>query len=166
MEKKILFMSGLLSTTVIGLLATVQYPVQEVLAQPDEQAIAVPFTTLVQGEQSGVNVRVNYLITSPDDLSELWKTIRATSTPPSVDFATQAILAIFGGQSALASVSVANIIDAPSAGQRIVSIAITEPDESCAKKASDASPYAIVSVPTTTLDLAHEDIIQTAACSN
>lgn len=166
MDKKILFMSGLLSTTVIGLLATVQYPARQVSAQANEQTVAVPFTTLVQGEQSGVKDRVNYLITSPDELSALWKTILATSTPPSIDFATQAILAIFGGESALASVSIANIIDAPSAGQRLVSITITEPDESCTGKTSDASPYAIVAVPTTSLEFAHEDIIQKTSCSN
>ena len=166
MDKKILFMSGLLSTTVIGLLATVQYPVQEVLAETTAQTLTVPFTTIVQGEQSGVAARVNYLITSPDELSALWASIRATSTPPSIDFTTQAVLAIFAGESSEASVSVAKITDALGAGQRMVSIAITKPDVFCTGEVTTTSPYAIVAVPATSLPLTHEDIVTTANCAN
>jgi len=168
MDKKILFMSGLLSTTVIGLLATVQYPAQQVSAQANEQTIVVPFTTLVQGEQSGVKDRVNYLITSPDELSALWKTIQATGTPPTIDFTAQMVLAIFAGDSAGASVSVAKITDllTLTKEQRLVSIVIAKPDVFCTGETAAVSPYTLVTVPVTSLSLAHEDIVTTADCTN
>ncbi len=110
--------------------------------------------------------RVNYLITSPDELTALWESISATTPPPPIDFTTQAVLAIFAGESSDASVSVAKITDALGIGQRLVSIAITKPDVFCTAEAEDLSPYAIVAVSATSLSLTHEDIVTTASCPN
>lgn len=125
---------------------------------------AVSFTRLAYGSRSSVTARVNYLITSPGQLKELWKLIDATSTPPSVDFKTQAVIAIFAGEkpSAGYAVAVSKIEDAE---KRMVSVALTDPDDSCATKRSTMAPYEILLMPATPLSLTHEDLLTPVSCS-
>src|SRR3989338_9088697 len=52
--------------------------------------VAVPFTKLTEGKQSVIARRVNYVLTSPTELNELWKTVDAPGKPPKVDFKTHA----------------------------------------------------------------------------
>jgi hypothetical protein len=120
--------------------------------------VTVPFTTLIQGRQSAVARRVNYFITSSAQLSEIWKVVNASGTPPKVDFKKQAVIAVFAGNESSSSIAVAKIEDT---NARMVSIAIAKPD--CTANA-DASPYEIVAVPTTSLPLAHTDIPTTVDC--
>ena len=124
-------------------------------------AVVVPFTKITQGKQSAIARRVNYFITSPTQLSELWKLVGATGAPPKVDFKTHAVIAIFAGNESSTSIAVAKIEDADT---RMVSIALAKPDTTCAKKSSTVSPYEVVVVPTTSLPLAHQDIVTTAGC--
>ena len=119
----------------------------------------VPFTKLTAGRQSVVAKRVNYVITSPTQLSELWEIVSASGTPPEVDFETQAVLAVFAGNESSSSIAIAKIEDTTA---RTVSIAITKPD--CTKPPSVASPYEIVAVSATSLPLTHTDIPITVSC--
>ncbi|MHB8860678.1 MAG: hypothetical protein ACYC48_03000 [Minisyncoccota bacterium] len=139
------------------------------IASPQQQAATVasaatvvPFTPLAQGEQTSVTERVNYLITSPTQLSELWKTMHATGTPPVVDFSTQNVLAVFAGNESSSSIKVAKIEDSDA---RMVSIVIARPDGACASKTA-SSPYQLVAVAASSLPLAHEDVIATTSCQN
>lgn len=125
------------------------------------QAVTVPFTTLTQGRQSTVGKRVNYVLTSPTELNQLWKAINATGTPPKVDFKKQTVIAVFAGNESSSSIAIAKIEDADA---RMVSIAITKPD--CAAKPTSATPYEIVAVPVSSLPLAHTDIPVSANCKN
>lgn len=124
-------------------------------------ATAVPFTKLVQGTQSKISTRTNYLITSPNQLEELWKTIAATGTPPTVDFKTHAVLAVFAGKETAAAISVAKIEDADA---RMVSIVIAKPDGACAPHDPSATPYELVAVASTTLPVTHEDVSTSVSC--
>ena len=123
--------------------------------------VAVPFTKLTQGTQSVVARRVNYVLTSSTELSELWRTIDAPGKPPRVDFKKNAVLAVFAGNESGTSISVAKIEDT---NTRMVSIAIAKPNGPCELVQPAASPYEIVTVPTTSLHLTHEDISTTVSC--
>jgi hypothetical protein len=124
-------------------------------------AVAVPFTEITRGSKSTVTTRVNYFITSTDELNKLWKMIDATGTPPVIDFNTHTVLAVFAGKESTSSITVAKIEDTST---RMVSVAIAKPDSACAKKPPAISVYEIVAVPTTSLPLTHQDISTTATC--
>lgn len=127
-------------------------------------AVVVPFTTVVDGVQSGVLERVNYQIVSQEELNNLWKLIKATSTPPTVDFNTEQVVAIFARPAPRADISIAKIEDSK---VRMFSIAVTHQEGPCtASSKSQTAPYQIVKVPATTLPLAHMDIVATTSCSN
>lgn len=124
-------------------------------------ATVVPFTNIVQGTQSAIAVRANYVITSEDQFTELWKMIGATTTPPAIDFTKQAVLAVFAGEESSTKIAIARIEDS---SERLVSITIVKPEDGCAAPKVSASPYEIVAVPATTLPLTHEDIAAVASC--
>ncbi|MEK7086389.1 MAG: protease complex subunit PrcB family protein [Patescibacteria group bacterium] len=125
---------------------------------------SVPFTLLVSGSRSKVDSRVNYFITSSDQLNELWKMIDTTSTTPDVDFSKDAVIAVFAGQQPTAgyAIRVSKVVDSSS---RLVSITIAKPDGDCMTGQSLTAPYEIVVVPITALPLAHEDLSVTTKCN-
>lgn len=133
------------------------------IAEVQSSAVIVPFTKLIQGKQSVIDRRVNYVLTSPTQLSELWKTVAAPGKPPKVDFKTHAVIAVFAGKEPSSTITIAKIEDT---NTRMVSIAITKPDGACAQKQLVASPYEIVAVSATSLPLAHEDVSVTSPCTN
>jgi hypothetical protein len=129
-----------------------------VVVQPS--AVVVPFTKITQGKQTTIEARVNYVLTSSSELSKLWKLVGATGTPPTVDFKKQAVIAVFAGKESTSSIAVAKIEDASA---RMVSITLAKPSGVCASQQT-ATPYEIVTVPSTSLPLMHTDIITTASC--
>ncbi|MCR4333928.1 MAG: hypothetical protein NUV60_02885 [Patescibacteria group bacterium] len=133
------------------------------VANIQPSAVIVPFTKIVSGEKSTVTERVNYLITSSDELTKLWKMVDATGTPPTVDFNTQNVIAVFAGKESTSSIAVAKIEDT---NARVVSVTLTKPDGACATELTAPAPYEIVVVAVTTLPLAHEDLAATAGCPN
>ncbi len=125
-------------------------------------AALIPFTTVVRGVESPITERVNYLITSAADLALLWKMIAATGTPPTVDFTTHAVVAVFAGAAETASaISVTRVEDTAS---RLVSITIEKPSGTCTKTVASTTPYEIVALPLTTLPFTHEDAVATTSC--
>lgn len=130
-------------------------------ANNDSSGGTVQFTEIARGTQSNIGKRVNYFITSSSQFSELWEIVNATGTPPEVDFKTHAVIAVFAGNESSTSIAVAKIEDTDT---RVVSIALANPSGSCVSKQRTATPYEIVVVPTTSLPLAHEDIVTTVSC--
>ncbi|MFZ2167307.1 MAG: hypothetical protein WAV50_00385 [Minisyncoccia bacterium] len=124
-------------------------------------ATVVPFTKLMKGSNATITTRVNYLITSSDQLKALWKFINASSTPPTIDFKTSAVLAVFAGKATSAEIAVAKVEDSSA---RLVSIKIAKPEPTCPQPTASVSPYEIVTVPATSLPLAHKDIVSTIGC--
>ncbi len=135
------------------------------LSDTSSSAVAVPFTEIAKGSQSAIERRVNYLITSSSQFGELWKMITATGTPPKIDFKTHAVIAVFAGQKPATgyAIAVAKIEDA---SVRMVSITLAKPSDNCILAQSITTPYQLISVPTTSLPLAHKDVSITTTCVN
>ena len=166
MKRDILIILGVVLVAVaigvIVMLGQSQAPGAQIPTTSQLAAVAVPFEMLAQGETSKVTDRVNYVITSPDELTRLWALVDATGTPPAIDFSTKSVLAVFAGKGPSAHITVVHITDADT---RTVAVAVAEPDTSCAKKAV-VSPYELVVVPTTTLPLTHKDTTTPLSCAN
>lgn len=133
------------------------------VSESQTSAVVVPFTTLASGTRSTVTDRVNYVITSSTQLSQLWKLVDAPGTPPKVDFSKNAVIAVFAGRQPTAGyvITVSKITDSSA---RLVSVTIQKPDSTCKPKATATMPYELVTIPATTLPLAHEDISTTVSC--
>ena len=123
----------------------------------------VPFEELARGQKSSVTARVNYLITSTEQLKKLWSMVDATSTPPTIDFKTHSVMAVFAGQQPTAgyAISVSKIVDVV---KRVVSVTIKRPGKDCISAQMLTTPYQLVSVPVTSLSLTHENATTTTAC--
>ena len=125
--------------------------------------VAVPFTKLVQGMQSSVPTRTNYLITSASELEKLWKMIDAKGNPPTVDFTKNAIVAVFAGQKPTAGYAIA-VAAVQDTDVRTVAVVLSEPKSTCAEKRTAVTPYELVTFPKTSLPLAHKDHATTTPC--
>jgi hypothetical protein len=124
-------------------------------------AVAVPFAEIRRGAHPMTMGRVNYLITSPSELTALWKMIGATTTPPEVDFANRVVLAVFAENAPGETISISRIEDTDT---RRVSIIVGKAVGVCMKKLPATSAYEIVSAPSTTLPLTHVDTLATTSC--
>ena len=129
----------------------------------EPSVVAVPFTELAQGTQSKVSSRVNYHITSATELKEIWDLVNATGTPPSIDFTTHAVLAVFAGQKPTAGYSIA-VKEVKDAERRMVTISLTNPGEGCMLAQALSAPYVLAVVPATSLPLTHEDVPSVVNC--
>ena len=126
-------------------------------------AVAVPFTEIVQGMQSSVSTRTNYLITSASDLEKLWKMIDAKGNPPTIDFSKNAIAAVFAGQKPTAGYAIA-VAAVQDTDVRTVAVVLSEPKSTCAEKHTTITPYELITFPKTSLPLAHKDQATTTPC--
>lgn len=135
------------------------------VSESQVSAVAVPFTPLASGMRSKVTDRVNYIITSPVQFNELWKMVDAPGAPPEVDFTKEAVIAVFAGEQPTGgyAIQVSKIMDSTS---RLVSVTIQRPSSACMVTQSFTTPYELVTIPATTLPLAHEDISVTKSCSD
>ncbi len=151
--------------TYFFLSGNLQNTAASVVSENQQSAVAVPFTPLVSGVHSKVTPRVNDVIPSSTQLSELWNMVDATGAPPKVDFSKNAVIAVFAGQQPTAgyAITVSKIVDS---GARLVSVTIKKPDSTCTVGKVVTAPYELVAIPTTTLPFAHEDLSATASCSN
>lgn len=152
MENKIRI-GGVIVVAVVAGIFLLMYGVS-VSRTPSSTAISVPFTKLAQGTQSTVSVRTNYLITSASELEKLWKMIDAKGSSPAIDFTKSSVVAIFAGT--VAKVEDTNV--------RTVMVALVMPDGRCLSKNATTTPYELVTVPITSLPLAHQDISIPVAC--
>lgn len=125
----------------------------------------VPFSVLASGAHSSVTARKNYLITSEDQLRELWKLVDAGGSPPTIDFSVYQVLAVFTGTepSAGYAISITKVADGTG---RMVSIQLTSPGVSCLAATTLTAPYEIVRITTTALAYTHENTATTMSCLN
>lgn len=164
-KEEYIFVVASIAAIVIGVLLSLSGVGDTSVATTDKSdatasaATAVPFAKIVQGERSSVTTRTNYRITSADQMNDLWKLLDGAGTPPTIDFSTHEVIAVFAGKQSSTSIAVARIEDADT---RTISIVVN----TCVKKASTASPYEVIVVPSTSLSLAHEDVTTTANCTN
>ncbi len=137
-------------------------PLQDV-AEANVSPRAVPFTKLAHGLYSAVPTRVNYLITSPAELNELWEMLDAKGDMPVVDFTQNEVIAAFAGQQPATNyvVAVSKVQDST---ERMISITFTHPGAGCASKKNVIAPYEVIVLPTTSLPITHENISTTTSC--
>ncbi|MCR4275955.1 MAG: protease complex subunit PrcB family protein [Candidatus Parcubacteria bacterium] len=135
------------------------------VANTQPSAVIVPFTEITRGSESTVATRVNYVITSADELNKLWEMVNATGTPPTIDFRTQAVIAVFAGQKSTGgySIAVASVTD--TGDTRTVAVTLTSPGTDCMVTESFTNPYQIVTVPVSNASLAHTDTEVSKACN-
>jgi hypothetical protein len=124
----------------------------------------VPFTKLVQGMQSSISTRINYLITSTDELEKLWKMISASEKIPTVDFTRYSVAAVFAGEKPTNDYTIA-VSRVEDTNVRTVIVTLAQPTASCKPKHSITAPYELIVLPKTSLALTHEDRIATTSCS-
>ncbi len=134
--------------------------------QPKVAAGSIGTTTFVEithGTQSEIKKRTNYLITSQEGLTKLWKLIQANAPEPKVDFNTHAIIAVFAGQKPTGgySISVTKIEDGE---MRNVVVTLTSPGADCMVTQAVTTPYQIVTVPITSLSFTHNNLETTTSC--
>ncbi|MBI5405890.1 protease complex subunit PrcB family protein [Candidatus Kaiserbacteria bacterium] len=125
--------------------------------------VTVPFSELAHGSQSTVTRRTNYLITSPDQLRELWKMIDTAGQTPTVDFAQNDVIAVFAGTKPTVGYAIA-VTEVADEEIRTVTLTLTEPGGSCLLAQSLTAPYQVIVVAKTTLPLTHADTTATVSC--
>jgi hypothetical protein len=151
---------------VIGVLAFFYFQgsFSNVLAFTQKQPAEVPFSKMLEGTNSPVDTRVNYLIKSADELTQLWGMLGATGTPPTIDFGSSAVAAVFAGaQPTHGYQIVVSKVEEDSASRKVV-VTIAKPPANCVM-GSTTTPYEVISFPKTSLPLAHEDVWTTAPCA-
>lgn len=130
---------------------------------PSPTATIVPFTELARGTQSTVGGRVNYIITSSDQLRELWELIGAKKRMPDVDFSKSAVAAVFAGERPTGGYGI-EVSKVEDASARKITVTLTQPASDCMLTQAVTMPYQVVELPNTTLQLTHEDITTTTGC--
>jgi hypothetical protein len=156
---------ALLGIVAIGLgawaLWTIYYVPQALPPQP--QVTPVAYAVLASGERSGVVLRKNYLISSESELRELWKLISTNSPPPSIDFETESVIAVFAGTKPTAGYSIA-VTGIADADRRVVSIEVIEPGVSCLAAPVETTAYQVLKVPKTALSWTHQNTGRVVGC--
>ncbi len=128
-----------------------------------ETIAEVSFVEIANGTQSEIKKRTNYLITSEEGLTKLWKLIQANAPEPKVDFTTHAVIAVFAGQKSTGGygITVKKIEDG---NMRDVIVTLTSPGTNCMVTQAVTTPYQIVTIPLTELSFTHHDLSTTTSC--
>ncbi|MDP2655850.1 MAG: protease complex subunit PrcB family protein [bacterium] len=128
-----------------------------------QASVIVPFTALAEGSRSKVESRVNYLITTQEELVELWKFLEEPPPVPKVDFTKKVVAAVFAGKAPTSGYDI-NVVEVQDADKRVVKIELIKPDESCILAQSLTAPYQVVELPKTSLPFTHADVWTTKSC--
>ena len=126
-------------------------------------AVLVPFTTIAEGPHSKVTSRVNYLIDTQEELTELWEFLKEPPPVPMVDFNTKVVAAVFAGETSTAGYGIA-VSEVEDVDKRVVKIELTKPDEGCVLAQSVTAPYQVIELPKTSLPFTHADTWTTKTC--
>ena len=129
-----------------------------------QASVIVPFTALAEGSRSKVDSRVNYLITTQEELAELWKFLEEPPPVPKVDFTKKVVAAVFAGKAPTSGYDI-NVVEVQDADKRVVKIELIKPDESCILAQSLTAPYQVIELPKTSLPFTHADVWTTKSCS-
>lgn len=112
-------------------------------------------TVLASGDAPTVSQRVNYLITTNDQLTQLWQMLYTDSGQPvpNVDFNTNEVLALFDGSHSTGGYGIQLTSVDDSGGKRTVTITHFAPGDSCVPPGGATSPFIIVSVSKSSLPI-------------
>lgn len=129
----------------------------------------VRFTVLQSGTNApSLNERVNYLIVSENELTQLWQMVYGNNGPevPTIDFAGHDVLAVFDGSHSQGGyhIAISRIEDV--GGKRVVTVVRTSPAANCTSGAESSAPFEIVTMNKSTLTLDHADTYATSTLCN
>ena len=127
-------------------------------------AVIVSFEALAEGPRSKIESRVNYLITTQEELVELWEFLEEPPPVPTVDFNKKVVAAVFAGEVPTSGYDIA-VVEVQDADKRVVKIELIKPDKSCILAQSVTAPYQVIELPKTSLPFTHADIWTTKVCS-
>jgi len=133
-------------------------------ATNQQSAVIVPFTALADGARSKVFSRVNYLITTQEELAELWEFLEEPPPVPTVDFKTKVVAAVFAGMVPTTGYGI-SVFEVKDEDKRVVKVELIKPDESCVLAQSLTAPYQVIELPKTSLPFTHVDVWTTKTCS-
>lgn len=122
---------------------------------------------IAQGENAiQVTKRVNYRITSDEQLATLWQMIYGAEAPqlPQIDFATYDVLAVFDGSHSTTGYAVRVDSIKDTGTMRNLSISHLTPGEGCAVSTRTTSPFVLVQVGKSPLPLSHTDTTEAQRC--
>lgn len=134
---------------------------------PSGPATAVSVQVLAEGETAAVMTeRKNYHITNYAQLADAWRLAYGLGAPgiPDIDFATQEVIAVFGGEkpSGGHDIEVESIVD--QGGTRTVTINHLAPGPTCITTQAVTSPFQFVLAPANDFKIARVDKSVTVAC--
>lgn len=128
----------------------------------------VPFNVLAEGMLAyTVNDRTNYKITNPDDLQTLWTLIYGEANPPRVphvDFNKYDVLGVFDGTHSTTGYSIKVQVISDASGMRTIYINHVVPAANCREDVTRSSPFELVEVQKSDLELTHIDEVSTTSC--
>lgn len=119
----------------------------------------VTFRVLDTGTNaSSIASRRNMTARTQAELRELWTAAKGTdSTPPTINFSREYVIAVFAGQKSSGGhgVEVASVVDTSTA--RTVSVRIVKPGDGCIVTQALTNPYQIIVVPLSSAPIVYED---------
>ncbi len=128
----------------------------------------IPFTVLGQGPKAvSITQRTNYRITNAGDLQSLWQLVYGDADLPRVplvDFTKYEVLGVFDGTHSTSGYTIAVKDISELSPLRVVTLEHTVPGTHCKVTSAQTSPFELVQVPLTTLEITHSDVIATSTC--
>lgn len=109
---------------------------------------AVTFSVLDEGTTASITDRKNYAIYDPGEFATFWqKTHPGKTKPPTIDFNTDYVIAVFAGTEPTMgySIHVSKVTD--NGNTRAVAVTLEKPGQGCTPKIATSTPYQFVVVP-------------------
>lgn len=127
----------------------------------------ISFAVLAEGQNAArVTERKNYAVYDEEEYARLWAMAYGDDAPPrpEVDFSKDYVIGVFAGVRSSGGYDIAVTQVADSSSARTVSIALTMPGEGCVTSQAFTSPFEIVRVAASSLELVRDETERTAAC--
>jgi hypothetical protein len=143
-------------------------PGSEAAALSADQAVAVPFTVVAEGDRAAtVSARKNYAVYDQEGFDDLWAMAYGKDAPkaPAVDFDKDYVIDVFAGEKSSGgyAIDVEGVSDENAL--RYVSILHTVPGTGCVTSQALQSPFQIITVPFSDRELARRDKQAEGSCS-
>jgi hypothetical protein len=126
----------------------------------------VSFDTLELGTQASTTARGYYAASDADGLAKLWAiAFGKKATVPAIDLATSQVIGVFAGMEPTGgyAIEVSKVVDSSTA--RTVYVTLVTPGPKCMSTEQITSPYELITLPASTLPLAHVDATSTRDCN-
>lgn len=127
----------------------------------------ISFAVIAEGQNAAeVTERKNYAVYDEEEFARLWEMAYGSDAPaiPEVDFERFYVIGVFAGVKPSGGYAIAVTQVADSNAARTVSIALTSPGADCTVTDAFTSPFELIRVPASSLELVREDAPRTLNC--